>query len=257
MMHVQRYGQGPEVYFGLHGWGGSHLTYAPLVPLLPASASFFSADLPGYGRSPRPASWSAEIIGEAIASEIRKMDVPRVTIVGNCAGAIFGLIAAGLAPERVRRIVMIDPFAFLPWYFKVFVHPHYGRIAYRGTFANPIGRWMTNASLRNHRASETHLTDSFKEVDHEVSIQYLEMLDAIDGIARFASLTADVEIVYGERTFAAVKQSVVQWQELWPHARQWRLAAGHLPIEEAPADLAAILFQSHQFQSHRATEARL
>jgi len=111
--------------------------------------------------------------------------------------------------------------------------------------------------LRNHRASETHLTDSFKEVDHEVSIQYLEMLDAIDGIARFASLTADVEIVYGERTFAAVKQSVVQWQELWPHARQWRLAAGHLPIEEAPADLAAILFQSHQFQSHRATEARL
>lgn len=250
MMHVQRYGTGPDVYFGLHGWGGSHLTYAPLVAHLPSSATFYSADLPGYGRSPRPSSWSADAVGEVVAAEIRRIDARSLTVVGNCAGAIFALIAAGLAPERVRRVVLIDPFAFVPWYFKVFVQPGYGRIAYRSTFANPIGRWMTNASLRKHRASATHLTDSFREVDHEVSIHYLEMLHAIDGISRFGGLEADVEIVFGERTFAAVKESVVQWQALWPQARQWRLAAGHLPIQEAPADLAAIIFNSQQTGAH-------
>ena len=244
MMHVHRYGTGPDVYFGLHGWGGSHLTYAPLVPHLPASVTFYSADLPGYGGSPSPATWTAEAIGEQIAEEIRGIDTPAITLVGNCAGGIFGLVAAGLAPARVSRIVLIDPFAFLPWYFKVFVHPHYGRVAYRSTFANPMGRWLTNASLRNHRASDTHLTDSFKEIDHEVSLGYLEMLNAIDGISRFAAVQADIDIVFGERTFAAVKASVVQWQALWPHARQWRLPAGHLPIEEAPADLAAIVFNA-------------
>ena len=246
MMHVQQYGTGPDVYFGLHGWAGSHLTYAPLVPLLPSSASFYSADLPGYGQSPRPASWSPDAIGEQIATEIRRLDAPRVTLVGNCAGAIFALIAAGLEPERIRRVVMIDPFAFLPWYFKVFVHPHYGRIAYHSTFANPIGRWMTNASLKNHRGADTHLTGSFRELDHEVSIAYLEMLDAMGKISRFATVDADIDIVFGERTFTAVKESVDQWQALWPKARQWRLAAGHLPIEEVPADLAAILFNTHR-----------
>jgi len=72
------------------------------------------------------------------------------------------------------------------------------------------------------------------------------MLHAIDNITRFGSVDAEVEIVFGDRTFAAVKQSVAQWQELWPKARQWRLAAGHLPIEEAPAALAAIVFTSQQ-----------
>ena len=245
MMHVHRYGTGPEVYFGLHGWAGSHLTYAPLVPLLPASATFYSADLPGYGGSPRPAQWTAEAIGEQIAAEIRRLDAPRVTLVGNCAGAILALVASGIVPDRVGRIVLIDPFAFLPWYFKVFVHPHYGRIAYRSTFANPMGRWLTNASLRNHRATDTHLTDSFKEIDHEVSLAYLEMLDGMGSISRFAAVDAGIDIVFGERTFTAVKESVVQWQALWPRARQWRLAAGHLPIEEAPTDLAAIVFNTN------------
>ena len=249
-MHVQRYGTGPDVYFGLHGWSGSHLTYAPLVPLLPSSATFYSADLPGYGESPRPGTWTADAIGEQIAAELRRVDAAHITLVGNCAGGIFGLVAAGLEPQRVRRIVLIDPFAYLPWYFKVFVHPHYGRIAYRSTFANPMGRWITNASLRSHRATNTHLTDSFKEIDHEVSLTYLEMLDAMGRISRFAGVDAEIDIVFGDRTFAAVKESVVQWQALWPKARQWRLAAGHLPIEEAPADLAAIVFNTrHQAEA--------
>ena len=112
----------------------------------------------------------------------------------------------------MRRLVLIDPFAFLPWYFKVFVHPRIGHIAYHSTFANPVGRWLTNASLRNRRAAETDLTGSFRELDHDVSLRYLEMLDAIDGIARFSTISAPVDIAYGERTFAAVKQSVEQWR---------------------------------------------
>lgn len=244
MMHVQRYGTGPDVYFGLHGWSGNHLTYAPLVPFLPSSASFYSADLPGYGRSPRPASWSADAIGEQVAAELRNLDAHHVTLVGNCSGAIFGLIAASIEKERVRRAVLIDPFAFAPWYFKVFVHPLYGRLVYHSTFANPVGRWLTNVSLRHHHGSDTHLTSSFSEVDHDVSIRYLEMLDAMGPISRFESLDADVEIIYGERTFGAVKESVTHWQALWPAARQWRVAAGHLPIEEATAELAAILFNT-------------
>lgn len=251
-MHVERYGAGPDVYVGLHGWGGNHLTFAPLVPFMPASASLYSTDLPGYGRSPRPHTWSAGVVGEEIAALMRHVGDGPVTLVGNCSGAIFALVATALEPHRVRRLVLIDPFAFLPWYFKVFVHPRIGHIAYHSTFANPVGRWLTNASLRNRRAAETDMTGSFRELDHDVSLRYLEMLDAIDGIARFSTISAPVDIAYGERTFAAVKQSVDQWRGLWPHARCWRLdGAGHLPIEEAAGPLAAIVFGSAAHEGRR------
>lgn len=243
-MHVERYGSGPDVFFCIHGWGGSHLTYAPLAPCVPSTASLYAADLPGYGRSPRPHRWSVDAVGEQIAWTLHRIEAPDLTLVGNCSGAIFALVAAMLRPERIRRVVLIDAFAFLPWYFKVFVHPRIGRVAYRSTFANPAGRWMTNASLRSRRASATHLTQSFSRVDHEVSLRYLEMLDAIDGISRFASVPGRIDVAYGERTFAAVKTSARQWQALWPHARQWPLAgAGHLPIVEATQPVASLLFE--------------
>ena len=152
MIHAERYGSGPEIYVGVHGWGGSHKTFAPIVPHLPASASLLAIDLPGYGRSPwQPVDTALEIAAQVAAFIDATARAP-VTLVGNCSGAILGLLAYSLVPDRIGRLVLIDPFAFLPWYFKVFVHRPYGPIAYRSTFANPIGRWLTNLSLRNKRA---------------------------------------------------------------------------------------------------------
>jgi pimeloyl-ACP methyl ester carboxylesterase len=243
MTYVHRYGSGPDSFLCVHGWGGTHRTYAPLAELVPASASLFALDLPGYGRSSPPLHWSADVVGEAVARVLPEIDSSDVTIVGNCSGAVFALIAAQLAPDRVRRIVLIDAFAFVPWYFKVFVHPVYGELAYRSTFANPVGRFFTNASLRNRRSADTHLTDSFRGIPTEVSLEYLRMLDAIGTVDRFAGIHAPVDLLYGAKTFAAVRESVRQWQALWPQARPWELeGAGHLPIAEAAPAVADILF---------------
>jgi pimeloyl-ACP methyl ester carboxylesterase len=244
VIHLDRYGFGDEMYAALHGWGGSTLTFAPLVPYIPDSASLYAADLPGYGRSPRPAvTPTAEDVAAAVAREIARLPGRGVTLVGNCSGAIFALLAASQQVSRVTRLVLIDPFAFVPWYFRVFINPTIGRYAYYSTFANPIGRWLTNASLRANRAADTHLTASFRQIDHEVSLQYLAMLAAVGDISRFRSLDLPVDIVYGERTFGAVRRSLDEWQVVLPHARLWKIdGAGHLPIEEAPGRVAAIVF---------------
>lgn len=243
MTYVHRYGTGAAAFLCVHGWGGTHQTYAPLAGHVPRSASVFALDLPGYGRSSPPTDWSAGTVGAAVAGVLSEIDSADVTVVGNCSGAVFALIAAQLAPDRVRRIVLIDAFAFVPWYFKVFVHPRYGEMAYRSTFANPIGRFFTNASLRNRRSGDTHLTESFRKIPAEVSLQYLRMLDQIGNIDRFAGIHAPIDLVYGAKTFAAVKDSVGRWQALWPQARAWELeGAGHLPIEDAGPAVAAILF---------------
>jgi hypothetical protein len=67
--------------------------------------------------------------------------------------------------------------------------------------------------------------------------------------------------VYGERTFGAVKKSVGMWQSIWPQARAHMLeGAGHLPILEATAQLARIVFQADEEiggtrEAEEATEA--
>jgi pimeloyl-ACP methyl ester carboxylesterase len=244
MIHLERYGFGDRMYVALHGWGGSNLTFAPFAPYIPDSASLYAADLPGYGRSPRPpVTPTAEDVAAVVAREIARLPARGVTLVGNCSGAIFALLAASQQGAHVARLVLIDPFAFVPWYFRIFTNPAIGRYAYYSTFANPIGRWLTNASLRANRAADTHLTASFRRIDHEVSLQYLAMLAAIGDITRFRSIDLPVDIVYGERTFGAVRQSLDEWQVVLPHARLWKIeGAGHLPIEEAPGRVAAIVF---------------
>ncbi|HEV2666776.1 MAG TPA: alpha/beta fold hydrolase, partial [Blastocatellia bacterium] len=159
-MHIECYGSGSRVYFGLHGWSGDHATFAPLAVYLPAGVALYSADLPGYGRSPAPRRWELAEITDEIASEVVAIDSP-VTIIGNCSGAVFALLAAERLPLRIERLILIDPFAYLPWYFKIFLHKRIGRYAYYSTFANPLGRWLTNLSLSKHRTAETDLTESF------------------------------------------------------------------------------------------------
>ena len=241
-MHVEFYGSGSRIYFGLHGWSGDHSTFAPLAAYLPAGAAIYSADLPGYGRSPAPRRWELVEITDEIAGAIAAIDSP-VTIIGNCSGAVFALLAAERLPRRIERLILIDPFAYLPWYFKIFLNRRIGRYAYYSTFANPVGRWLTNLSLSKHRAADTNLTESFVSVSHDVAYRYLALLGDLDGVARFIGLRLPVDLIYGARTFGAVKESIALWRGVWPHARCHELAgAGHLPIQEATGQLSEIVF---------------
>ena len=244
-MHVERYGTGPDVFLGLHGWSGDHRTFGPLASRMPASASLYSADLPGYGKSQRPRNWSLDLVLAEITEVIRTIGNSGITLIGNCSGANLALLAATRMRGEIARLVLIDTFAYLPWYFKIFTTPSYGRYAYNSAFANPLGRWLANRSLKAHRTDSTDLTRSFVSVDHEVTYNYLLLLSRIDGVEQFRDLAMAIDIVYGERTFGAVKQSASQWKTLWPQARVWELkGAGHLPIEEAPDQLCSVIFPS-------------
>jgi len=248
-MFAERYGAGREVYFGLHGWGGDRRTFAPLAAHVPACASFHSADLPGCGQSSAPREWTVEGVTEEVAGAIQKLrgtDMRPLTLVGNCGGAVFALLAAQkLGAEAVGRVVMIDPFAYLPRYFRVFTSATVGRHAYNTTFANPVGRWITNQSLRGRRAGASDLTGSFAETDHEVSRRYLSIFDEVGGVERFRGYAGPVDIAHGERSFGAVKKSLALWREVLPQARTTALAgAGHLPVAEATAQVAAVVFSA-------------
>jgi pimeloyl-ACP methyl ester carboxylesterase len=83
------------------------------------------------------------------------------------------------------------------------------------------------------------------------------MLHGLDGINQFKGLRMPVEIIYGEKSFAAVRRSVDMWKELWPRARAIELAGvGHLPIEEATGRLSKLIFKQESRLAHPALMKR-
>jgi pimeloyl-ACP methyl ester carboxylesterase len=215
---------------------------------MPDDAVLYSADLPGYGRSSEPREWQLAAIAEEVLEAVHAIRAQTgtntVTLIGNCSGAIIGMLAAQRMSWAFERLVLIDPFAYVPWYFTLFVAARFGKYAYYSTFANPVGRWLTNLSLKSRRGEKTDLTASFTRVNHQTTYRYLQLLASIGGFTQFGDLQMPIDILHGERTFKAVKESAMMYKSIWPQARYVTLAgAGHLPIEEATAQVCAILFQ--------------
>jgi pimeloyl-ACP methyl ester carboxylesterase len=60
---------------------------------------------------------------------------------------------------------------------------------------------------------------------------------------QFRGMPLAVDILHGEKTFSAVRESVGIWKEALPQARVRELAGvGHLPILEGTAEVAEVLF---------------
>ncbi len=256
-MFCETHGTGARIFLGLHGWGGDHTVFAPLASHVPAAAALYAADLPGCGCSTPPREWSMKAIVDNIVATISQLvaqrsgddddgEVPeRVTIIGHCGGAIFGLLAAQRLPEIIERVVMVDPFAYLPRYFRLFVGENFGRRAYQATFANSFGRWLTNQALSTRREGDADLTASFATTNHEHARRYLTLFAEMGGVEQFADVRADVDLVRGEKSFGAVKKSIAMLQATLLHARVYQLEeAGHLPFAEATAQISRIIFET-------------
>jgi pimeloyl-ACP methyl ester carboxylesterase len=243
MLHSHTYGSGHDVWLALHGWGGSHLTFAPLEPQLPEGVRLIAVDMPGYGRSPAVQQWSMEEYLAPLVALIDSMPEQQFSLIGNCSGAIFGLEAALRRPDRFSRLVLIDPFAWLPWYFRIFLLPFAGRLFYLTAFANPVGRVLANVALSKHRKEDVSITESFTRVDHDAALKTLRLLSTVHGASTYRQVANPVSILRGERTFAAVTQSIADWLVNWPQAPVHVVSgAGHLPILENPALVAQLAF---------------
>ena len=248
-MFIHETGEGLRGVVGFHGWSGDHRTFAPLWERMPEEWTFFSFDLPGCGFSEQPSEWNLRAMAREVAEEVVRLGMRDLVVVGSCSGAILAAFVARELremgrPEVVARLVLVDPFAYCPWYFRFFLLPLLGFPLYAVTFANPAGRWLTNLFLRDKRAGETDLTASFTRVNHRVTWRYLRMLDECGYPEQFRGMPLPVDILHGQKTFSAVRKSVGIWKEALPQARITELpGVGHLPIAEGTGEVARIVFR--------------
>jgi len=241
MIHIVEYGSGEQILVAIHGWGGDHRTFEPLTDYLSARWTLVLLDLPGYGNSPLVEPFSIEHVAEKVKLVIERYPSP-VQMIGSCSGAVVALEVAHQAPESVERIIALDLFAYMPWYFRLFTVGMVGELAYRLTFDSRLGRSILNRMLRSRRSEHTDLMGSFADKSSEVTLKYLSALASLGGPYRYHCLPVDVELVYGARTFRAVRKSVGLWKQVFPRLIIHQVEhAGHLIVDEAPREVAAII----------------
>jgi pimeloyl-ACP methyl ester carboxylesterase len=101
---------GPVVVL-IHGLGGRAEDWSNLAPYF-ARAGFrvYMPDLPGYGRSERPAGFSYSVPdeAEAVVGFLDALDLKQVNLGGWSMGGWIVQIVAARHPERVSRLMLFD-----------------------------------------------------------------------------------------------------------------------------------------------------
>jgi len=248
---------GTPVVF-VHGYMVGHWSLrAVLEPLAAKGFDVVAPDLPGCGESDRPSARDYAYDGDAFTSTLLAfldaLDVERCHLVGHSLGGAISLLAAARQPERVARLVVIDPVVYpfpLPLEGRVLLAPVVGLALYKSLFT----RGMLQSYLRRQIYRDPAIVT-------ETWVDYLwERLNRPGGMeAAHASLRFLAEgSALVEQCLPHVKAKTrILWGEddrLFPSAWASRLAGqlggsdfhvigscGHSPPEERPEEVLSAL----------------
>lgn len=237
----------------LHGWGGSVYMYRHAFDILPRRGfRTIAVDLRGFGLSSRPARRGsyrlAEYLGD-LTGLVDLLELERPAIVGQSMGGGLTLRFALSAPDRVSRIVLINPSGLVSLRFLPIV-----RMMPRAVVAalgrHLVPRWAVGFTLR-HIAYGNPRVVSERDVDEYWSLTQLpgyavaarDVLSEFDwrpvsnGQANGLAVPALVILGTSDRLIANTERAARRLRG----ARVRSLAGGHCVHEEKPAEAYRVI----------------
>jgi pimeloyl-ACP methyl ester carboxylesterase len=103
-----RKGDGPPVLL-LHGISSSLYTWKDVLPALAAHHDVVAVDFPGFGDSAIPQPASGDRLLRSVVGLMDRLGIAQAAIVGNSLGGAIAVTLAATLPDRVSRVVLIDP----------------------------------------------------------------------------------------------------------------------------------------------------
>ena len=236
---VQRYafrgtGSGPQVLL-LHGLGGSASSMAQLVPaLLPITPRVVLLELPGHGRSPRPAQGPLSArehgaVAIACVEQMQRESGRKVALAGNSLGGALALFVAHARPDLVAGVAGLNPagaelseeaMRVLP---ARFPDPAAGAalMAQLLFHRTPWLFWLVARDLARGWETDTVqriIDDARRGTDRSLGVEVL------------TQISAPVLILWGAQDRLLPRSSVDDFRRLLPHARVELIeGCGHIP----------------------------
>lgn len=113
-LHIERYGLGGPAVLLIHGFATNSFVWRNVGPSIAlANLTAFAADMLGYGASDRPleADYGIAAQAEYLDRALTAVRVAKATVVGLDLGAAVALRLAASHPDRVERLVLVNPVA--------------------------------------------------------------------------------------------------------------------------------------------------
>lgn len=256
---MERYGHGGAPVVLLHGFGTSSFVWREIAPEIAlANRTAFAIDLFGYGESDRPfdADFGIAAQAELIDRCLTALRLPRATVVGLDLGGAVALRLAASRPERVERLVLVNPIALdeVPAGDITTVQRNTARFALRASRSVLGVAPILGEVLRRSVADEAHMPDKLVArylapyVGEEGLNHLLLLARSVDDEdledADLGSLPQPTLIVWGDQDPWATPRFADRLAESIPGCRIVHLpGVGRLVPEESPDTLVSLLLE--------------
>jgi pimeloyl-ACP methyl ester carboxylesterase len=248
-MRYLRVGSGPDLLL-VHGLLGYSFSWRFSIRALAQHSTVFAIDLPGAGFSDRPRGLDCSFKGSAerLLRFMDKAGIASCDLLGTSHGGAVSMTTATLAPDRIRRLILVD--SVNPWsphgkHLTAFLShplvaplfstlaPHAGIVHdfyLRRMFGNP--RRIPPDSLEGYR-KPLRIPGSY-EYPLAVARSWNRDLKALESaLPRIAHIPT--LLLWGSKDTAVDPASAAQLKQQFRNCRLVMFdGVGHLPYEEAP-----------------------
>lgn len=254
-LHYREYPARGQVVFMQHGFASSTYSFEKIASILNARGyRVIAMDLKGSGWSDKPikSDYSPLRLKEEINAFMQAMNIRDAVYVGNSLGGGLGVMLAIDHPERVKKLVLLDPGGY------PMKKP--GVVSFascRGSswFAGIVfGRWMVKRYLKDAYYRDDLLTDEtidayYTRLCTENALKAIEMLSRSIDFSLFDKykdsiprITQQTLIIWGEKdTWIPVKYAANFKRDI-PHSKLVVIpSCGHVPQEEYPDETARLI----------------
>jgi pimeloyl-ACP methyl ester carboxylesterase len=231
-----------------------------LIPLVLEQYTVYALDLPGMGYSQivTGASYQEPAMRAAVKRLMTQLDLRDVTLLGESMGAVLALTTAADLPERVRRVVAVNPYDYRGGILRSsllarfiitgVLAPGIGPILARQE-PKPIMRAILNGGLVDTNALREDYLNELLEVGHRPGYPtvaravYANLPSLIAVRSRYNEVSAPVHLVYGHKDWSRPSDREAN-RQLLPTADFTQVPnAGHFIALERP-DVPANLLTS-------------
>ena len=251
-VHYRSEGEGPTLVL-LHGVMASLHTWDGWVARMASSYRIIRVDLPGFGLSDRfteAAHYAPEHGLEMIEKLRLAFEVERFHLAGNSLGGFLAWFYAAHYPERIDKLILIDPIAYpqpLPKIIAFAALPVIGEIA-----RHYAPRFLVEQNVRevygNPRTVTPETVDRYYDLllhgeNRSAMVAYFRRIKAFAKDVRIASMVRRIEaetlLMWGAKDRWVPPALIELWQR---DVRNLKVrvypTAGHIPMEELPEETA-------------------
>ena len=229
-----------------------------LIPLVQQRYTVYSLDLPGMGYSQivPGASYDEPAMRAAVKRLLTQLDLRDVTLLGESMGATLALTAAADLPDRVRRVVAVNPYDYPGGIARSSI---LARLVVTGVIAPAVGPLLARlepkpvmrAILTGGLGDPTALGDDYLNELLSVGRRtgypavarsvYRNLPSLITSRSRYPEVSAPIHLIYGDKDWSRPSDREAN-RRLLPDADFTRIPdAGHFIALERPEVPASLL----------------